>query len=112
MSPLDYKSSRINKSQARKQISKILSLYPRNVWFSKHALEELKADDLVTTDAFNVLKSPDSRIYQEGELENGSYRYRLETGNILLVIAFQEDGNGLTVVTGWDKRKRIRENKS
>jgi len=103
ISPIDYKASRLNRNEARKQITKIMSQHPEGVRFSRHAHEELEKDDLTTVDALNVLKSPDSKILADGELEKGSYRYRLETKNILVVIGFQEDGAGLTVITAWRK---------
>lgn len=105
MSPIDYKASRLNRNEARKQVTKILSQHPEAVRFSRHALEELEKDDLTTGDALNVLRSPDSKIHKDGELEKGSYRYRVETNNILVVIGFQEDGNGLVVITAWRKGK-------
>ena len=69
MSPIDYKASRLNRNEARKQISKIVSQHPEAVRFTGHAREELEKDDLTTVDAFNVLKSPDSKIHKDGELE-------------------------------------------
>ena len=83
-----------------------MHLHPQNVIFSRHALEELKADGLTTVDALNVLKSADARILTEGEFVNGSYRYRLETKNIMIVISFWITGDGLIVVTAWDKRNK------
>ncbi|OFZ81392.1 MAG: hypothetical protein A2583_05825 [Bdellovibrionales bacterium RIFOXYD1_FULL_53_11] len=50
-------------------------------------------------DAMNVLESPDSFILGEGELERGSYRYRLCTNRMLLAIGFKSDGSGLVVLT-------------
>lgn len=108
MSPLDFKSTKLGRAEARKQVAKIMAQYPEAVFFSKHAIQELMADDLTTVDALNVLKSPASRINQEGEWEKGSFRYRLETTNLMVVIAFQEDGKGLIVVTAWDKRRKGR----
>ncbi len=101
----DYNTKRLGRNQARKLISKIMNSHPQNVVFSRHALEELKADHLTTIDAFNVLKSSGSRILTDGEFINGSYRYRLETKNIMVVIAFWDKGDGLIVVTAWDKRQ-------
>lgn len=106
MSPIDFKSTKLSRNEARKLVSKIMTLYSGNIYFSRHAMQELSYDDLSTVDTLNLLKSSDSRIHDEGELINGSFRYRLETSNILLVVAFQEDGKGLTVITAWDKRKR------
>ena len=73
-----------------KLITKIMSQHLGKVFFSRHALEELKKDGLTTLDAINVLKSPGARIYTEGELERGSYRYRLETTHIMIVVSFLE----------------------
>jgi hypothetical protein len=105
MSPADYKEQKLSRNEARKQISKIMNQHPENVRFSRHAIKELKNDDLTPTDALNVLKSPDAKINQEGEWENGNYRYRLETSHLMVVVGFWNDGTGLNVVTAWDKRK-------
>ena len=105
MSPSDYKDEKLNRNEARKQIARIMSQSPQNVRFSRHAIEELADDGLAVTDAINVLVSPDSKIHQDGELENGNYRYRLETSNLVIVLGFWRDGSGLNVVTAWDKRK-------
>ena len=109
MSPIDFKSTKLNRDEAKKLISKIMTFFPGNIYFSRHSIQELRNDSLSTIDALNLLKSHDSKIHDEGELINGSFRYRLETSNILLVVAFREDGKGLTVITAWDKRKRTGE---
>jgi hypothetical protein len=105
MSYIDLKSKKTDINKARKIVAEIVNTSPGNIQFSKHALEELKKDGLTTVDAWNVLKGT-SKIHQEGEFENGSYRYRLETNFILLVFAFWPSGKGLNIVTAWDKRKR------
>ena len=102
----NYRTTKLNRTHARKQLAEIVQRHPESVRLSKHALDELANDDLTTVDAWNVLKSGDARIVDEGELEKGSYRYRLETNFIMLVLAFQDDGNGLFVVTAWDKRRK------
>lgn len=104
MSPVDYKTHRLSRSEARKQIAKIMNHLSGKFYFSHHTRIELENDDLTTGDALNVLKSPDPKINIDGEFERGSYRYRLETNHLMVVIAFQEDGEALTVVTAWDKR--------
>lgn len=105
MSSIDYKTKRLDKVAARKLIAEIVTKHAANVHFSRHALDEMDNDDLCTPDIWNVLKSSDSRIIDEGELEKGSYRYRLETAFIMVVIAFTSNGDGLFIVTVWDKRK-------
>ncbi|MCY4523846.1 MAG: DUF4258 domain-containing protein [Halobacteriovoraceae bacterium] len=105
MSITDYKVKKIARSAARKQISMIVREYSENILFSKHALHEMHKDDLTTMDVLNVLKSNDSKILDDGELDKGSYRYRLETNFIMVVVAFHQNGKGLNIVTVWDKRK-------
>ena len=105
MSPSDYRVQKLSRNEARKQISEMMKQHPENVRFSRHAIIELQKDNLTTTDVLNVLKSPDSKIYKEGEWENGSYRYRLETSYLSIVIGFWVDGSGFNIVTAWDKRK-------
>jgi len=106
MSTFDYKTRRLDRNEARKLIIKIMNQHPEKVFFSRHALEELKNDGLTTLDAINILKSPGARIYTEGEFEKGSYRYRLETTNMMVVVAFLELGDGMVIVTAWDKRRK------
>jgi len=105
MSPVDYKIVKLGRNEARKRIAEIANKWPQNVKLSRHAEEELLKDGLMTSDALNVLRSSNSKILDEGELKNGSWRYRLQTTNLMMVIAFWPNGEGLTVVTGWDRRK-------
>jgi hypothetical protein len=106
MSHIDFKAKRIDRYKARKLIAEIVNNCSENIVFSKHANEELIKDGLTQLDVWNILKSPHSRIVSEGDLERGSYRYRLETQFIMLVISFWPLGDGLVIVTAWDKRKK------
>jgi hypothetical protein len=105
MSPIDYKEQKLGINEARKQITKIINQNPENIRFSKHALKELKADGLTTVDALNILKSSNAKINQDGEFEKGSFRYRLETSNLMIVVGFWCDGTGINIITAWDKKK-------
>lgn len=105
MSPNNYKLERVLKNEARKQIAKIIKTHPDHLIFSGHALRELQNDLLTTADAFNVLQSPHARIHSEGEFEHGSYRYRLKTTHLVVVVSFWNDGDGINIITAWDKRK-------
>jgi hypothetical protein len=67
------------------------------VSFSRHALEELRADDLITIDAVNVLRGG---VVAPGELERGTWRYRVRTARLVVVVAFRS-ATELVVVTGW-----------
>lgn len=61
-------------------------------------------DNLTTGDVLNVIKSPAAKIVDEPELENGSFRYRLKTNNIGVVLAFASK-TVCVVVTAWRKKK-------
>ena len=65
--------------------------------YSKHAKEELLADRLTTVDCENVIRGG---VVRPGEFENGSWRYRVETGRITMVVAFRSE-HKLVVVTAW-----------
>ena len=65
--------------------------------YSKHAKEELLADRLTTVDCENVIRGG---VVRPGEFENGSWRYRVETGRITMVVAFRSE-HELVVVTAW-----------
>jgi hypothetical protein len=103
---MDFRTKQLNKNQARKLIGQIVNAQVINLIFSRHSLAELENDDLTTADVLNVLKSPDSRILKDGELINDTYRYRVETAYLLVVMAFNEDGKQIIIVTAWDKRKK------
>ena len=65
--------------------------------YSKHAKEEMLADDLTTVDCENVLRGGGVRA---GEYEHGTSRYRVDTTRITVVIAFRSERE-LVVVTAW-----------
>jgi len=64
--------------------------------------KKLRTRNLDVLDVWNVLKSAHSRIYDEAEEKNGSYRYRLETNNMTVAISF-ESNIQLVIVTAWRK---------
>ena len=106
MSISNYRTNKVDKNQARKLVLQIMRHHSGNVNFSGHATSEMTNDGLTSGDIWNVLESSDARIVDEGEFEKGSYRYRLETNFIMVVIAFHPKGDGLNIVTVWDKRKK------
>ncbi len=65
--------------------------------YSRHAKEELLADDLTTVDCENVLRGG---VVRAGELEHGTWRYRVDTARITVVIAFRSERE-LVIVTAW-----------
>lgn len=72
------------------------------VGFSDHALDEMRKDRLTTVDCVNVLRGG---VVEQGELERGSWRYRVRTNVICVVVAFRSETH-LVVVTAWRIRSR------
>ena len=67
--------------------------------YSAHALERLQERDLSTLDVRNVLDSPDFLVLGEAEFEGASYRYRIGTRRILVVVSFNSTGTMTVIVT-------------
>lgn len=67
------------------------------VAFSSHALEELRNDSMTTADALNVLRGG---VVRPGEQERGTWRYRVQTSRMTIVVAFRSESE-MVVVTGW-----------
>jgi len=102
---VDFKSSidilsRLNRVQARKLLSEILNADTNAISLSKHCRKELAHDNLTTVDLLNVLKA--GLIYTDPELVNGTYRYRVETEKIIVVITFMHQ-NCIRCITAWRK---------
>ncbi len=72
------------------------------VTFSRHAQEELGKDDLTTVDAANALRGG---VVGPGELERGTWRYRVRTARLVVVVAFRSETE-LVVITGWRVGRR------
>jgi hypothetical protein len=71
------------------------------VFFSTHAVEEIRKDDLSRRDVENVLRGG---VVREPEWENGSWRYQVETSMIRVVIAFRNEST-LVVVTAMRRNR-------
>ena len=102
ISTKDYRQKRLDKTQARKLVTEITNRFPTNIRYSAHALEELKKDNLTTSDVLNIIKSADAKIIKEPDFEKGSYRYRLETQRIVVVVSF-DSPTSFVVITAWRK---------
>lgn len=88
----------MGRAQARKVLAEIFNADPSYISFSKHSLKQMKERNLTSVDVINVLKA--GKIMDDSELENGSWRYRVQTQKITVVIAFRRP-NHVTVVTAW-----------
>lgn len=84
---------------ARKLIQEIRSR--GSVVLSRHAREEMAKDQLDAVDVDNVLRGG---VVEPGEYENGSWRYRVRTDRITVVIAFRSESE-LVVVTAWRNKR-------
>ena len=85
----------LDPARAKALIRKILEA--GTVSFSSHALDELAADALTTVDCVNVLRGG---IVEPAERERDSWRYRVRTGRISVVVTFRSE-TALVVVTAW-----------
>lgn len=91
-------TSRMGNGQARKVLSEILNNNPNFISYLTHCKDQMKARRLIAGDVFNVLSV--GKIIDEPEFVNGSWRYRVQTKNITVVIAFRKP-NHVAVVTTW-----------
>ena len=65
--------------------------------FTKHAYEEMAQDNLTEIDVRNTLRAGTAI---PGELERGTYRYRVSTSRMAAVVAFRSESHAV-VVTAW-----------
>ena len=69
--------------------------------FTRHAEQEMAKDGLAKVDVENVLRGGAAA---GGEWENGSWRYRVFTARITVVVAFRSWGS-LVVITAWRQER-------
>ena len=84
---------------AKKRIRAILET--GDLLASGHALDEMAKDDLTMIDCTNVLRGG---WVEPAELERGSWRYRVRTSRICVVVAFRSESR-LVIVTAWRERQ-------
>jgi hypothetical protein len=65
--------------------------------FTRHAYEEMANDKLTEVDIVNTLRGGKVR---PGELVSGTYRYRVETSRIAVIVAFRTETSAV-VITAW-----------
>jgi hypothetical protein len=73
-----------------------------NVAWSGHALTEMSNDGLSTPDCLSVLRA--GAVREPAELERGTWRYRVHTNRLCVVVAFRSQTE-LVVVTTWRKKR-------
>ena len=89
----------LDAAHAKKLILRIL--LAGEVVFSGHAFDEMAKDNLTTVDCTNVLRGG---WVEPPELEKGTWRYRVRTARICVVIAFRSETK-LVVVTAWREKE-------
>lgn len=92
-------STALDAHAARKRISRLLR--GGRVTYSRHAREEMEKDKLTEVDVTNVLRG--GHLTEPAENERGTWRYRVHTNIICVVVAFREEPE-LVIVTAWRKR--------
>ena len=85
--------------EARRLIREILA--GGEVVSSGHAAREMAKDGLTIIDCVNVLRGG---AVEPGEFENGSWRYRVRTQQIWVVVAFRSEKR-LVIVTAWRSKR-------
>ncbi len=68
-----------------------------SVLVSQHATEEMAKDDLAMPDCLMVLRAGWT---EPPEFENGSWRYRVMTQKVVVVVTFLSESE-LLIVTAW-----------
>ena len=85
----------LDPTAAKRLIQQILK--SGSVTPSQHALDQLKAREMTMVDVANVLRGG----YVDGSEEvNRTWRYRIRTAHMVVVIAFRSESE-LRIVTGW-----------
>ena len=68
--------------------------------YTRHAKEEMLADEMTTVDCENILRAG---VVRPPDFEKGSWRYRVETSRMAVVIAFRSSDE-LVIVTAWREK--------
>jgi hypothetical protein len=85
--------------EARQLVRRILQ--NGAIGFSRHALDEMRNDNLSEIDIKNVLRGGH---VTDCILEKGTWRYRVTTPNMTAVVAFRNEYE-VKVVTTWRSKK-------
>ncbi len=101
MSPSSYKQVKLNTAEVIKRISQ-LAASDFNFVIGEYAKKRMTQRNLVLIDLVNVLLSASKYVYP-GEEKDGSYRYKVETNKIGVVVSFNDLGTKIVIVTCWRK---------
>jgi hypothetical protein len=95
--------SGLNEPLSAAEVKKLLhgALATGSVTFSGHALEEMEKDEIVQDEALAVIRGG---VVEPGEFERGSWRYRVRSGRVFVVVTFRS-ADRTVVVTAWRARR-------
>ena len=79
----------------------LAALAAGEVRFTQHALIEMEKDEITQDEAIAVLRGG---VVDPGELERGSWRYRVRAARTLVVVALRSE-TSVVVVTAWRVRR-------
>jgi hypothetical protein len=88
-------SLHVDEATARKLLREILAA--GRLWYSGHAKAEMARDTLTTVDLENVLRAG---VVEPCEFEHGSWRHRVKTNRICVVVVLLSETEAV-VVTTW-----------
>ena len=89
----------VNAATARKLLRQVLA--SGTFTLSGHARKEMAKDRLTTPDVVNVLRAG---VVEPSEFENGSWRHRVKTNTICVVVVLVSEVETV-VVTAWRIRR-------
>lgn len=90
--------SRLDRTQARKVLSKILAGDPSCFSYGQHFRERMAERNMIMGDVLNVLHQ--GRIERDAEFENGQWRFQVSTYKMTVVISFANP-NKIRLITCW-----------
>lgn len=96
MSIKNYKTTKLDKEEARKKITKAAA--QGRVLLTSHARERMEERNIILNDIVNALLSPSMRV-SDGEPHNVGFTYRCSTKKFNVAVGFTVQGDGVIVVT-------------
>ena len=84
----------VDVATARKLLREILAA--GTLWYSQHAKREMEQRKITTMDVVNVLRAG---VVEPSEFEHGSWRHRVKTNRICVVVVLVSEHEAVAVTT-------------
>lgn len=104
MSTKSYKTTKLNKEEARKKIVSVAA--QGRILLTAHVKFRMSERDIILNDIVNVLLSPSMRV-SEGEPRNIGFTYMCSTKKFTVVVGFTVRGDGVVVVTVFHAERKV-----